>query len=266
MDIYLSSLAGVLKPLNKFIIRAASEGFKNIEILDEWKHRLSSNERIRELKELRDSYSLQYLVHAPFDGINISTPQLYLRECSLKLIKKSMESAHKVESRIVVIHSGFKSPLDYYKPRTSWNIFLNVLRFVNKVAGSLDVYVGVENLPKYSFALISSHKDAVSLLEHMQSLDRIGLTFDVGHSNTIDGSEVEAFLDHLGNHIIHVHLHDNNGEIDDHLPIGFGSIRWEAFTNKVSRLKLIGGMTLEVLSLDAARESLKTLSRMLNTK
>ncbi|MHC1601574.1 MAG: sugar phosphate isomerase/epimerase family protein [Candidatus Nezhaarchaeales archaeon] len=262
MDIYISSLAGILRPLKDFVVRAANEGFKNIEIIDDWGHRLNSR-KLKELMELRSSYSLKYLVHAPFDGINISTPQPSLRRVSLKLIGKSMEKAHEIEAKLIVVHSGFKSPFDYLRPETTWNIFLDVLKFMNKVASDLDIYVGIENMPSNAFALIHSHRDAMMLLDKISSLERIKLTFDVGHSNTISNDEVREFLLSVGDYIIHVHVHDNNGENDDHLPIGSGSINWRVFADIIKKLKLVGGLTLEVMNIRAAKRSLNVLMKML---
>jgi len=260
MNVYISSLAGILKPLKDFIIKAVNEGFRNIEIIDDWNHKLNLR-RVKELMELRRSYSLRYLVHAPFDGINISTPQTFLRKASLKLIERSMRNAHKIEAKLIVIHSGFKSPFDYLKPKTTWNIFLDVLKFIDKIASELDIYVGIENMPSNSFALIHSHKDAIAFLNEMKSsLEKIGLTLDIGHSNTIGNDEIKEFLSSLGNHIIHVHVHDNNGRNDDHLPVGSGNINWKAFANMIKNLKLVGGLTLEVMSIRDAIKSMRFLA------
>ncbi|RLF06522.1 MAG: hypothetical protein DRJ60_04285 [Thermoprotei archaeon] len=263
MDIYISSLAGILRPLKSFVVKAANEGFRNIEIIDDWSHRLNSG-KIKELIELGKSYSLKYLVHAPFDGINISTPQPSLRRTSLKLIERSIRKAHKIEAKLVVVHSGFKSPFDYFRPKTTWSIFLDVLKFINRIASDLDVYIGIENMPSNAFALIHSHKDAMILLDEIgSSLERIRLTLDVGHSNTISNDEIKKFLLSLGHYVIHVHVHDNKGENDDHLPIGSGNIDWRMFVDMIKGLKLIGGLTLEVMSIRDAKKSLKLLTRLL---
>jgi len=48
------------------------------------------------------------------------------------------------------------------------------------------------------------------------------LTFDIGHANTI--GEIKDFTKLLDKFIVNVHLHDNDGRVDEHLPIGKGSI------------------------------------------
>lgn len=262
MRIYLSSLAGISKPLKSFIVKAVDLGFNNIEVLDEWGHRLDGK-RVRELVELKRSYSLNYVVHAPYDGINISTPQRVLRMTALKLIEKSMKYACDLEAKVVVVHSGFKSPLDYLKPKTSWSLFLEVLKHLNKLASDLDIYVGIENMPSGTIAIIQSCKEALTLIEEIRALDKIGLALDVGHSNTIGVHEARDYLLKASDHLLHIHLHDNNGDVDSHLAVGSGTINWASIIPLIKGLKLIGGLTIEVMKLKDAKRSFDVIIRML---
>lgn len=262
MKIYLSSLAGISKPLKSFVVKAANLGFNNIEILDEWGHRLDGK-RVQELVELKRSYSLNYVVHAPYDGINISTSQRVLRIAALKLIERSMKYAHNLEAKLVVVHSGFKSPLDYLKPKTSWNLFLEVLKHLNKLASDLDIYVGIENMPSGTVAIIQSCKEALMLIEETRTLDKVGLTLDVGHSNTISTHETRNYLLKASEHLLHIHLHDNNGDTDSHLAVGSGTINWASIMPLIRGLKLVGGLTIEVMKLKDAKKSFDAITRML---
>jgi len=262
MRIYLSSLAGILRPLRSFLLRAVELGFNNVEILDEWGHKLNDKRR-RELLELKRSYSLNYVVHAPYDGINISTPQRSLRRAALKLIEASMRNAQYLDARLIVLHSGFKSPLDFIKPKTTWNIFLDVLKGIDKLANDLDVYVGVENMPSGGSALIESCDEALMFIEEVHALERIGLTLDVGHSNTVGAYEARNYLLRAGDHLFHLHIHDNNGKKDEHLAVGSGTINWASIMPLIKRLKLLGGLSIEVTNFKDAKKSLDAVVRMM---
>jgi sugar phosphate isomerase/epimerase len=262
MRIYLSSLAGILRPLRSFLLRAVELGFNNIEVLDEWGHRLNDKRR-RELLELKRSYSLNYVVHAPYDGINISTPQRPLRRVALKLIETSMQNAQYLDAELIVLHSGFKSPLDFIKPKTTWSIFLDVLKGVNRLAKDLDIYVGVENMPFGGSALIESCEEAMMLMEEVQALERIGLTLDVGHSNTVSTHEARNYLLKAGDHLFHLHIHDNNGKRDEHLAVGSGTINWASIMPLIKRLKLVGGLSIEVMNFKDAKRSLDVVAKMM---
>lgn len=262
MRIYLSSLAGISKPLKSFVVKAINLGFNNIEVLDEWSHRLDGK-RVQELVELKRGYSLNYVIHAPYDGINISTPQRVLRVAALKLIEKSMKYAHNLEAKLVVVHSGFRSPLDYLKPKTSWSLFLEVLKRLDRLASDLDIYVGVENMPSGTVAIIQSCEEALMLIEEIRTLEKVGLTLDVGHSNTIDVHEARNYLLKVSKYLLHIHLHDNNGEVDSHLAVGSGTINWASIVPLIKGLKLVGGLTIEVMNFKDAKKSYYAIARML---
>jgi len=74
------------------------------------------------------------------------------------------------------------------------------------------------------------------------------LHLDIGHANLF-GRKPEDFIKKFRNKIKHVHLHDNNGNEDLHLPMGCGSIDWEK-TLKTLKKCYNGTITLEVFSKD----------------
>jgi len=257
----VSTLAGVLKPLMGFVEKLVKLGFRNIEIIDDWRHRLS-DVKVEKLLALKDSWGLSFVVHAPFDGINISTPQFALRRTSLKLIKKSLYNAYRLDAKVLVLHSGFHSPIDFLKPDTTWRILIKVLKELDRVAGDLGVHVGIENMPANTFALLYTHQDALRVFKDLGSSDNIGLTLDVGHSNTISRCEVFKFMEELGDRIIHVHIHDNKGEEDEHLPLGEGCIEWRDVLKGLGELRLVGGLTVEATRLADALKSFKFLESL----
>jgi sugar phosphate isomerase/epimerase len=82
----------------------------------------------------------------------------------------------------------------------------------------------------------------------------LGVTFDVGHLNTA-GFPFGRFMELLEDRIAHLHIHDNSGKSDEHMPIGGGTVPWKAV------LRRLRGLTwaLEVLSLNDALSSLAFL-------
>jgi sugar phosphate isomerase/epimerase len=84
--------------------------------------------------------------------------------------------------------------------------------------------------------------------------DGLGFTFDVGHANTAGVIDSFAQLK-----IDHVHLHDNNGQTDEHLPLGMGNINWKQTMQAFKRYK--GIFVLESKTLDEGIQSLTFLKR-----
>jgi sugar phosphate isomerase/epimerase len=65
------------------------------------------------------------------------------------------------------------------------------------------------------------------LEEILAAIDRphLGIALDAGHAH-LRGGDPAAAVRRLAPHLRHVHLHDNHGERDEHLPPGRGSIEW----------------------------------------
>ena len=88
--------------------------------------------------------------------------------------------------------------------------------------------------------------------------DQIGVCLDVGHAN-YSRVPVGKWLDTLGDRIGYLHLSDNNGEFDDRLPLGDGTVDWAAVD---AFRKQLGGdipITLEVGSVKGVERSLRYL-------
>ena len=68
------------------------------------------------------------------------------------------------------------------------------------------------------------------LVALMRDLDRgnVGVCIDTGHRN-LCGDPVEA-LRVVADHLVTLHIHDNNGEKDEHLLPGMGEISWPGVT------------------------------------
>ncbi|MDD2912760.1 MAG: TIM barrel protein, partial [Candidatus Bipolaricaulis anaerobius] len=70
-----------------------------------------------------------------------------------------------------------------------------------------------------------------------------------------------AYVAALGERLVHVHLHDNRGERDEHLPLGRGSLPWRAAWAALSSAGYRGPIVLEIPDPDGLRESVAVLER-----
>ena len=95
------------------------------------------------------------------------------------------------------------------------------------------------------------------LLERVRS-DKIGVCLDIGHIH-YSHAPVSRWFEELGDRIGYLHLSDNLGEFDDHLPLGKGSIDWELVNSLWKSLGKNIPITLETGNLDSTQESLQFL-------
>jgi sugar phosphate isomerase/epimerase len=74
---------------------------------------------------------------------------------------------------------------------------------------------------------------------------------DVGHANIRPQGQpnrLPALLDAFGDRIAHVHVHDNKGRYDEHLPLGVGSVDWPDAARRLRETGYDGTLTLEVFA------------------
>jgi len=68
---------------------------------------------------------------------------------------------------------------------------------------------------------------------------------DTGHA-TVVGQDPAAMLRKLGNRTRVLHIHDNDGVLDQHWLPGIGVINWEDVTNAISEIGFTGAFNTEV--------------------
>jgi sugar phosphate isomerase/epimerase len=74
---------------------------------------------------------------------------------------------------------------------------------------------------------------------------------DIGHANVRpygQPNRLPALLDAFGDRIAHVHVHDNKGRYDEHLPLGVGNLDFREAARLLRRTGWDGTLTLEVFA------------------
>ncbi len=92
---------------------------------------------------------------------------------------------------------------------------------------------------------------AAELRPLVEAADNVLLHLDVGHANIRPYGQpprlpelLEAFAGRIG----HVHVHDNKGRYDEHLPLGVGSVDWPEAVRLLRGAGWDGTVTLEVFA------------------
>jgi len=76
---------------------------------------------------------------------------------------------------------------------------------------------------------------------------RLGFHLDVGHAY-VGGDRLGGLLKAFSKQLCHVHLSDNRGRDDDHMPLGAGRIDWPRALRLLKERGYDGTMTLEVFA------------------
>lgn len=186
-------------------LQKISEIANRVEILCEARHSLLRPENL----ETAQSFGLKYTVHGLVADINIASVYPELREASVRLHGRAIEASATAGAELYVIHPGYAAWSFHW--RDAMQALDKSLEELSILQEELGIRLGIENMPKSDWLFF--HKPGLDLHE-------MGLVLDVGHAQTC--GTLEAFLGHPG--LAHVHLHDNSGQNDEHLPLGKGCI------------------------------------------
>jgi sugar phosphate isomerase/epimerase len=229
----LSMLYSLGDPFGKMVKQLSKTPTNIIEVVDDGYHYLNQK-RVRILKKTATEYNLKFSVHAPFADINVASPSKTMLKTTIKRLKQSMQSAHELDAYLWVFHPGCKSGISSFYPGAEWKQNLASIQDLYKTAKAIGLEIAMENLPeKYNF-IMKTPEDFKRFYAE-SGLEKIGIVLDTGHAN-LEG-QIYPFIQQLPNKIVHVHISDNHGVMDEHLGLGYGNIDWQQFTKA---LKLTG--------------------------
>lgn len=254
-EIGLSMLHCLNKPFIFLLDRLSHFDIKYIELLDEGLHVLNKR-RVKKLKEIAKTYDLTFVVHAPWAGINIATPNPSLRRAVLKRLKHSIEIAGQLECCLWLFHPGSKTGLSHIYPGKDWQLNLNSVRILLKASRREGVRVAIENTPEPFPSLMKDVEDFHRFYIELE--DDIGMVLDVAHANL--NNQIQDFLEQFSKKIVHIHASDNKGNNDLHLGIGHGNIDWKKVANLIKEARFDNLIMIE--STDHVKESLQFLRKL----
>ena len=254
-EIGLSMLYCLDEPFNSVLKRLPELTLNHIELPDEGLHTLNKR-RIKNLKEAAEAHNLDFVVHAPWAGINIATPSPALRRAVLKRLTKSLVLSVQLGCRLWLFHPGSRTGLSPIYPGKDWQLNLESVRTLLQVARREGVNVAIENTPEPFPSLMKRADDFHRFYEDLE--DDIGMVLDVAHANL--NSQIQDFLEQFSKRIVHIHVSDNDGANDLHLGIGYGSIDWENVTKLVKEADYSNVIMIE--STEHVEESIQSLRRL----
>jgi sugar phosphate isomerase/epimerase len=218
---------------------------------------LSKTEHKKTVRDIVKSFNFKYFVHAPYIDINLTSMNPILRKASEKTILKTIVFAADIGAKLVVSHVGRLSR-DYSKEMITKSLknVIPCLRNLTNVSKNNGIIFSIENDHKSNDQILAGYPEQLMCL-----IEKVGckFTLDVGHANTI--TKIGTFIDTLAEHIVYVHLHDNNGEQDAHLSLGKGNINFSAVIANLRKNEYTGPLMVEVHSFSGLKESVTLLRK-----
>lgn len=219
----------------KALDKIYSMGFTSVELWGDyphfWPEQFLKKNNFKKIKNALKKFTGSNSIHAPI--VSLIDKNMGLRQEALRQIKQTVVFAEKLNIKYVTIHGGGRFPgmqgWDYEKE--SFDILASCLNELGEFAKKHNVFICIENVPG---ELGFSCDEMIKLFKKIRA-GNIFITFDIGHENLLGNDKINKFFDALKNRIKIIHISDNLGSGDDHLPIGCGNIKFCDFFNKNMR-------------------------------
>jgi sugar phosphate isomerase/epimerase len=218
---------------------------------------ISKTHKIEEIKNLSKSYDFRYFIHAPNIDTNLASMNPFVRRVLKKIASKVVTFAAELDAELLVSHVGRLSR-DYPQKfvEKAMKNSLDSLRTFSELSHDRGIVFTIENDHRSTDYVLAGYPEQINYL-----VENVGckLTFDTGHANTI--GRIDDFTKLLGRFIVNVHVHDNDGNEDEHLAVGKGSIDFAELFKTMKASSNQAPLIIECHSLEELRETVDYLKR-----
>lgn len=235
---FMGEKADIREPL-KLICEA---GFKYIHWCHHWNDDyLYSNSEISIIRKLLKEYGLTLFDLHSSHGKKMdwcSTDE-EKRAAGEELLLNRIQMTHTLGGRAITLHTNIAPLTKETMRRTEQGI--KTLTSLEPFCRRLGIRIGLENLNE------NGGEASLYELDRYFSVfppDYIGFCWDTGHSNLIENG-INRILPYTERLLI-LHLNGNNGERDDHFPIGEGTVDWDRVMKILAASTYNGTLTQEV--------------------
>jgi len=183
------------------------------------------NEREKWISVCKDKMTAakRFVFHAPFNELCPFAVDPLVREVSKRRYEQAYQTAKDLGISRMVVHTGhipilYFDSFFYEHSITFWREFLR-----DKPE---DFELLIENV-------VDTDPEPIAEIMRGVKDRRCKVCLDVGHAFVSSKRPPNEWLDVLLPWLGHVHVHDNKGDFDRHLPLGEGSINWESLLNRI---------------------------------
>ncbi len=200
-------------------------------------------------KALQDA-GLRPRIHAPFFDLNPGALDPLIRQATRRRLEQTLQVAGQLQADLMIVHPG----VDKWRYPRLEHTWLGLARefFPSLVeqAEQIDCRLAIENIYEESPDIL------VQLVDGIAS-NFFGHCFDAGHWHLFGRRPMDEWLKSVSSKLFHLHLHDNHGRADEHLPVGDGTIDFSPLQKHLRQMPVSPSVTLEAHSLEHLLRSLQ---------
>ncbi len=180
------------------------------------------------VRRAMDAKGRTVTVHGPYMDMSPGGGDEKMRLATSERFRQTFAAAALLGAGTVVLHGGyderrFDGDDSFWLDRSlrTWPEFI-------REAERLKMTIAVENIFEGEPGPLKA------LMESFRS-PHFGICLDAGHMNLFSTVPMREWFVELGGFIAELHIHDNRGQMDEHLPVGEGEIDFHCFFSLVEQ-------------------------------
>jgi len=211
--------------------------------------------RCKETAKILLGAGLKINFHAPFMDLRPGAMDDKIRQTSVDRIKQSFDLAPYFHPLKIVCHPSFDDR--YYVFGDDLWLDASIKTWTELIARAKDLHtiIALENIYEKNPSILRRLFNA--LPRH-----NICFCFDTGHFNAFSHTPLSVWMKELGKYTGHLHMHDNLGQRDEHLPVGCGTFPFTELFESLRSLKVRPTITLEAHNEKDLLQSLNNIRSM----
>ncbi len=194
-----------------------------------------------------DAHSMGLVCHLPtFVHTADLTPGI--REASLSEMLNAIDVVAEMGVSKAVLHPSYVAGMGMFVMDTVRRHAFESLEVITARAEQRGILLCLENMPP-DCGLLFEPEEFVEVFTRFSGLR---LTLDIGHAHIESkrGKRILDFVERFGDRLGHVHISDNSGKSDEHLPMGKGKINFSKVIRSLKQAGYADTVTLEIFSED----------------
>ena len=214
-----------------------------------------SKQNFLDIAKFLNNEGLRCTLHAPFHDMMPGAQDKYILQASRNKLRLCFDLIETFKPDSVVCHLGYLDCVHSYDLEQWLDKSLETWQELVLIAEKQDTPVMFENTYEQSPLI---HKTVLEALNSPAAL----FCLDVGHILAFATTPWHKWLEVLGQWLGQLHLHDNLGLRDEHLPVGNGNFEFEKLFSYLKSRNMKPIITLEPRSENDLLDSLNALDRM----
>jgi sugar phosphate isomerase/epimerase len=192
-------------------------------------------------------------MHGPFIDMASGSPDPLIRAVVRRRTLHAMEIGARLAVKTIVFHANFIANIRSEAYRRDWIAYeVDFWAPMAERAAALGITIALENMWEFDPHIIGEVLDRT----HHPNLCAC---LDVGHAMLFSDLPLDTWLEALSPHLVHLHLNNNLGKVDEHRGFDDGVIDYNSVLPMLRALPTHPAFSLEIGDPDAIRRSLRYL-------